>query len=134
MPAVRRITVIAFLALGLAGCGGSGAKDTVKIKFGRTAGTIVPYTITIAPGGAVTSTGIPPAKPAALTSAKDEELSRLVRNGIGKLETVQCAHTFPDEATYFITALGKTVYVRGTCEPGFTKLYDALTTALNLNA
>ena len=136
---MRRLALIAVLALGLAlglaACGGSGApKDALKIKFGRTGGMIVPYVITIAPDGAVTATGNPPVTPpTSLTSAQVETLSRQVRNGIGKHTNLQCAHTFPDEASNFITALGKTVAVRGMCEPGFTQLFDALTNALQRN-
>ncbi len=119
--------------LALSACGGSGASsDTLKITLGRVGG-LVPYEITIAPGGAVTAKGIPPAKPTALTGGQDEQISKLVRQGFGKLKSEQCAGSFPDEATEFITAMGKTVSVRGNCEPGFTTLWDSLTSALGLN-
>ena len=130
------LAVLAVLALALAGCGGSGApKNTIKITFGRTAGLIVPYSITIARDGKVTAKGTPPVEPpATLTNAEAERLSRLVRSQIGKLNsTLFCAHTLPDEASSFITALGKTVAVRGGCEPRFTKLFYELTNALGLN-
>ena len=96
---------------------------------------ILPYEITIARDGTVTAKGNPPnTPPASITSAQDEDLSRQVRNTIGKLTTIaQCAHSFPDEAANFITALGTTVSVRGTCEPRFTNLFNALTNALHLN-
>ena len=95
----------------------------------------MPYAITIAPDGKVTAAGNPPVKPpTSLTSAQVEKLSGLVRAGLGKLKSrLQCAHTFPDAASDFITALGKTVVVRGDCEPGFRKLWDALTNELGLN-
>ena len=51
---MRRFAVIAILALGLAACGGgsgSSPKSGIEIKFGRTGGMILPYTITIAPDG-----------------------------------------------------------------------------------
>ena len=128
---MRRLTLLAVLAVGLAACGGSGAaKDTVKITLGLSGGTMVPYSVTIAPGGAVTTTGNPPAKPKTLTSAQDAELSRRVRSGFTNLKSEQCAGTFPDESAWFITALGKTVIVRGTCEPGFWRRWFALTTPL----
>ena len=133
---MRRLILIAVLALGLAACGGGSgpSKDTLQIKFGRTGGMIMPYTITIAPDGTVTAEGNPPnTPPKSITSEQDEDLSRQVRAEIGKLTTLQCAHTFPDEATNFITALGKTVAVRGTCETGFNKLFNALNNALHLN-
>ena len=132
---MRRLTLLAVLVLGLAACGGSGApKDAIEIKFGRVGGLIMPYAITIARDGTVITKGNPPVKPpTSLTSAQVETLSKLVRNGMGKLTNLQCAHTFADAASNFITALGKTVVVHGDCEPGFTKLFYALTNALHLN-
>jgi hypothetical protein len=133
---VRRLSLLALLALGLAGCGGSGASQhTLKITLGRSGGTMVPYSVTIAPGGEVTiEGGVPGAlAPMPITSSEDARLSGLVRNGLPKLNSEQCAGTFPDASGQFITALGKTVTVRGTCEPAFTSLWDALTNALGLN-
>jgi len=94
---------------------------------------MIPWSVTIAPDGTVTTQGNPPVKPTALTSEKAAELSRLVGAGIGKLSSLLCGRTFPDESSLFITANGKTVTVRGTCEPSFTKLWYALTNALKLN-
>jgi hypothetical protein len=131
---VRRLTLLAVLVLGLAACGGSGAsQDTLKISFGRSSGLIVPYTVTIARDGTVTTDGSPPVAPKSLTSDEDAKLSGLVRDAFGSLKSRQCPGTFPDEASQFITAMGKTVTVRGTCEPGFTKLWNSLTNALGLN-
>jgi len=132
---VRRLALIAVVVLGLAACGGSGApKNGLKITFGRTGGLIVPYAITIAPDGTVTATGNPPVKPpTSLTSAQEEKLSGLVRDELGKLTTLQCGHTLPDAASNFITAMGRTVVVRGDCEPRFSKLFDALANELGLN-
>ena len=128
---MRRLILLAVLVLGLAACGGSGKQNgPVKITFGREGGLIAPYSITIAPGGAVTTTGSPPATPASLTSAQDLLVSNQVRDGIGKLKSESCPGDFPDEASFFITALGKTVTVRGNCEQGFTDLFNALTTAV----
>ena len=127
---MRRLAVLAVFALGLAACGGSGAsKGTLKITLGRSGGTMVPYSITIHPGGAVTGLG---PSPKSITTAEDAKLSDLVRNGFPNLKSEQCAGTFPDESATFITALGKTVTVRGACEPGFTKLWNALVRALGL--
>jgi len=133
---MRRLTLLALLALGLAACGGGSGtpKDAVQIKFGRVGGMIMPYTITIAPNGTVTSEANPPATPPkSISSAEVERLSNLVRDSIDKLTTLQCAHSLPDETSNFITALGKNVTVRGNCEPGFTKLSNSLTNALGLN-
>ena len=104
----------------------------MKITLGRSGGTIVPYSFTIAPGGAVSAKGIAGAAPKSVTSAEDERLSGLVRDSFLKLKSEQCPGTFPDESAMFITALCKTVTVRGTCEPGFTKLWNALAKAVGL--
>jgi hypothetical protein len=126
---VRRLTFLAVLALGLAACGGSGAsKDNLEITLGRSRGTILPFSTTIAPDGAVT---MDRTTFQSFTSAQEAELSRLVRNTFGSLKSKQCAGTFSDESELFITALGKTVTVSGACGPGFTKLWNALEKALN---
>ena len=131
--AVRRLTLLAVLALGLAACGGSGgSKAAVEITLGRSGGTMVPTSVTIAPGGRLTGVDHLILKSNAISSAEDAKLSRLVRNDFPSLESKQCPRTFPDESSSFITALGKTVTVRGTCEPGFTKLWNALEKALGL--
>lgn len=131
---MRRLILLAVLALGLAACGGSGQKDAVQIEFGRTGGLIAPYTVTIAPGGAVTTSGSAPATAKSVTSAQDSLLSNQVQDGFGKLTSSVCPGTFPDEAAFFITAEGKTVTVRGTCDQDFATLFDALTSAVGLTS
>jgi hypothetical protein len=136
---VRRLAVIAVLALGLAACGGgsSAPKNGLKIVFGRTGGSIFPYQVTIAPDGKVTAQGAvgnTSPLPKSLTSAQVETLSSQVRSTIGELTTLQCSHTSPDEASSFITALGKTVSVRGNCEPRFLHLFYALTNAIGVSS
>jgi hypothetical protein len=57
---VRRLTLLAVLALALAACGGSGtSKDTLKITFGRSGGTLRPYSLTLTRDGVVATTGSP---------------------------------------------------------------------------
>ena len=130
---MRRLILSAVVVLGLAACGGSATPSgPLKITFGRVGGLIVPYSVTIAPGGAVTTTGSPPATPTPLTRAQDMVLSNQVRDEIGKLKSASCPGDFPDEASLFITALGKTVRVRGNCDRDFLNLFDALTTATGL--
>jgi hypothetical protein len=125
---MRRLSLLAVLVLGLAACGGSGAsKSTLKITFGTSGGTMVPNSVTIAPDGVVTRTGSPPAR---LTSAENAKLSGLVQSSFSKLRSEECPGTFPDESAAFITALGRTVTVRGSCEPEFTKLWGSLGSAV----
>jgi hypothetical protein len=129
-----RLSLLLVLAVALSACGGgsAGSRDAVKITLGRSGGTMVPYSITIAPGGNVSTTGNPPATPKSLSSAKDAEVSGHVRSSLPNLQSEQCSGTFADESEMFITALGKTVTVRGGCEPGFTLLWGELTSALGL--
>lgn len=95
---------------------------------------IVPYKVTIAPDGKVTTAGNPPTTPPkSVTSDQVAKLSGLVRDAMGKLKSQRCPHSFPDEASGFITAQGKTVIVLGSCDADFTKLFTALTNALGLN-
>jgi len=90
---------------------------------------MVPNSVTIAPGGAVTTQGGAPVGPKSISSAEDARLSGLVRSAFPNLKSESCPGTFPDESALFITALGKTITVRGTCEPGFTKLWNQLANA-----
>ena len=131
---MRRLALLAVLAVVLAACGGSGAstdggsggsKGPVKITFGRSGGTMVPESVTIAPGGTLTVQGWPDVTKS-ITSAVDARLSGLVRKDLPSLKSEQCPGSFPDESGQYITALGKTVRVRGACEPGFTTLWNSL--------
>jgi hypothetical protein len=129
---MRQVPLIAILVLGLAACGGSGAsKSALKITIGRSGGTLMPFSLTVASDGSVTSTGTVRGSLSPLTSAEHAKLSGLVRTGLPSLESAQCSGTFPDESAYFITALGKTITVRGTCKPDFTELWSTLAEALN---
>jgi hypothetical protein len=126
---MRRLVYVAVLALGLAACGGSGAsKGTLEITFGLSGGTMRNYSVTIGPGGAVSGLSGPAAS--SIPSAQHSELSSRVRSAFATLKSEQCPGTFPDESARFITALGKTVTVRGACEPGFTKLWNELDKAV----
>jgi len=103
------------------------------IKFGSSGGTMVPYAVTYSASGAVLATGRSGIDLSPLSSAQDQRLSSLVQNGLDKLKSESCPGTFPDESALFITALGKTITVRGSCEPGFTKLWNALAKSRGLS-
>jgi hypothetical protein len=121
---VRRLALLGLLALGLAACGGSAAQRNLEIKFGVDEGTLAPFYYVIYPDGGVSTTG--DAATAAITSAEVVKLSGLVRAAFPGLKSEQCPGTLPDVSSMYITALGKTVTVHGTCEPGFTKLWNEL--------
>jgi hypothetical protein len=135
---VRRLAVFAVLALVVAGCGGSGGSRPstapVRITFGLSGGTMIPFAATIDRAGTVQTAGFLPGAVVAKTVSRAQEktLSGLVREAIGGLKDEQCSDSFPDESGKFITALGKTVTVRGTCEPSFTKLWNELANAIGV--
>lgn len=126
---MRRLPLLVVVAFGLAACGGSGgSKSTLKITFGTVGGTMVPSSTTIAPSGALTRTGGGQVVgPQSISSSEAAKLSDLVRKDFPNLKSQSCPGTFPDESAQYITALGKTITVRGTCEPAFTNLFSALT-------
>jgi len=122
---VRRLALLAVLALGVAACGGgSGTDARIDVKWGTKGGTMVPVSYDVAPSGAVKTSGSHAT--AAITTVEEAKLSSLVRAAFRRLKSEQCRGSFPDESSMFITALGRTVTVRGSCEPKFTWLYGEL--------
>jgi hypothetical protein len=101
------------------------------MRFGTNGGTMVPVYYDIAPNGDVATTDSPHA--GAITSREVSKLSGLVRAAFPGLKSEQCPGSFPDESSMYITALGKTVTVRGSCESAFTKLYNELTVGLRVS-
>jgi len=100
--------------------------------FGRTGGNIIPFTVTIAANGHVSTTGT---QKLTLTFA-----TPALRNGLGKLAKAEgfwteatflsCGKINPDVAGHFITVTAggksRTVTERGTCYPAFEELYAVL--------
>jgi hypothetical protein len=131
---VRRLAVLAVLVLALAACGGSSEPKSkpLKVPVGVGKGTNTPYAITIAPGGAVRTAGNPPAKAYPLTAEQDAKLSDRVRKAFGKLKSKECAGGFSGQSPQFITALGRTVMVRGGCDSHFNNLWNFLTNSVGI--
>ena len=102
--------------------------------FGRAGGNIAPYTVTISPGGAVTVSGPAQVGRAKLTATQLASLAAAVKTTrLSALPTrTNCPGTLPDFASRFVTAGGRTVYVRGSCEPRFDRTWHALAVATRL--
>ena len=132
--AVRRLTVVAVLVLGLAACGGSGGSKPkpVQVTVGVGGGVKTPYGVRIVPGGAVATNGTPPAQVYPLTREQDEKLSDRVRTVFPQLKSKHCSGTTKYDPVRFITALGTTVSVRGGCDTRFTNLWDFLTNSVGI--
>jgi hypothetical protein len=104
---VRRLLLIAAIALGLAACGGSSqAAKPMRVEFGTKGGNIRPRTF------AITVSGSP-------------------ANQLRKLGTpggvLSCKGTLPDVAAIYIRVEGRMVMtVHGSCYPSFTRVWKKL--------
>jgi hypothetical protein len=107
---VRRAVVLPLLSAALVACGSSaGGGKPADIAFGTSGGNIRPQRFVIRAGG--------------------KGLERQVRADFPALKSRQCPGTLPDFASEYIRFEGRTVRVRGTCEPAFTRLWNKLMAA-----
>jgi hypothetical protein len=136
---VGRIVLLAVSATALAAYAASPASAQarpMRIEFGIGGGNTLPFQITIGPTGSVRSTGassfIRPERHH-LSQATVASLSALVRDAFASgVSSRQCSGTNPDVGSDFIRAARRSVTVHGSCEPRFTKLWDALARAVRL--
>lgn len=123
-------------AAALAACGASSASSTsakpMRIVFGLAGGNLPPFQVTIEPTGRVRATGGPRPSRHRLSRAKVVSLSSLVRHDLPGLTSRLCPGTLPDFASEFIHAAGRTVRVRGSCEPRFHRVWNTLARAVGL--
>lgn len=100
--------------------------------FGRTGGSIMPFTVAIAASGNVTSSGVAPQTVKTVSKARLANLARVATAiHFTKLPALtQCPGTLPDIASQFVRVGGRTVRVHGTCVPGFNRLLTALNHAV----
>ena len=132
---VRRLVIFAASAAALASCGSSAASTNatpLRIVFGAGGGNMVPSQVTIEPTGRVHASGSMTPRRRRLSHAKVVSLSRLVRHELPALRSRQCAGTLPDIGADFVRAAGRTVRVRGGCEPRFHRLWNTLAHAVDL--
>jgi hypothetical protein len=132
---MRRIIVLGALLGGLCACGASAASTGLRpIVFGLGGGNIVPFQVTIEPTGIVRDSGSMQPKYRRLSHARVASLSRLVRDDLPGLKSRLCPGTLPDFGSDFIRAYGRTVTVRGSCEPRFHRLWSTLAQAVGLHS
>jgi hypothetical protein len=128
------MVVLAALAAGFCACGAASASTKpTRITFGIEGGNIAPYHFTIEPTGVVRASGWTRPRRHALSPAQVVSLSRLVRNDFSAgMKNRQCRGTLPDFASHFIRADGRSVTVRGGCEPHFQRLWNTLARAVGI--
>jgi hypothetical protein len=131
---MRPITLLAALVVAVCACGSSAASTTPhRIVFGLGGGNIAPFQVTIEPTGRVHASGSVQPRRRQLSHAKVLSLSQLVRQDFAAgLKSRLCPGTNPDVGSDFIQAFGRTVRVRGNCEPRFRRLWDTLAQAVGL--
>jgi hypothetical protein len=101
---VRRLSLLAVLALGLGACGGSSrAAKPVQVVFGTTGGNIRPQKFVLTVSG---------------------NLAKQLSDQSGGVLT--CKGTLPDVAATYVRMEGRTFTVRGSCDPEFARLWNKL--------
>lgn len=117
--------------------GGSGKSQAPPtFAFGRTGGNIVPFTVTIAANGHVSTTGTQKLTITTATVPLRNGLARLAKaEGFWTMATsLSCGKILPDIASRFITiksgGRARTVLARGTCYPAFEELYAVLSASV----
>lgn len=138
---MRRLLPVAVAAVALAvPAAGSAHSVATTYAFGRAGGNILPFRVAIAADGAVTVTG--PVQPAKThVTARDlARVATLVRTQrfLSLSRSTSCAGTLPDFAALYVTVRShegsRTVRVRGSCSPRFSKVYAALAQAVGMRA
>jgi hypothetical protein len=126
---VRKAVVIAAIATGLTGCGGSATVTGhlpihTPIQFGIAGGNIAPYQVTIQPNGSVRITGSGRKSRRHITSARVRNLQREIEQA--HLASRRCPGVLPDVAGQYIRLGDRMVTVHGTCEQGFQRVWNDL--------
>src|SRR5712691_10127328 len=113
----------------------SAARQRFGFAFGRTGGNIRPYTVHIANSGIVSVDGPVVVGRTLLTPAQIGRLNlEAVEVQFAELPKARsCPGALPDVAYTFIRVGARTVHVRGTCVPGYSRLWIALARAVKLS-
>jgi hypothetical protein len=130
----RSLTLLAAVSALFAAADASAAHQEYGFAFGRTGGNIRPYTVHIANTGVVSVRGPVLVGRKALTPVQIGRLNlKSVEVDFAHLPKARnCAGALPDVAYTFIRVGARTVRVRGTCVPGYTRLWTALVRAVKL--
>jgi hypothetical protein len=132
---VIRVLAVAAVAVALAVASASAAvAASPRYAFGRAGGNIVPFTVTIWPTGAVAVTGPARVGRRSLSRAQLAALAATVARGrLTRLPVMRfCSGSHPDFALHFVTAGGRTVFVRGSCSPRLSHVWNVLAAAVRL--
>lgn len=131
---MRTLPLLAVALTFLLPADASAASQRFGFAFGRTGGNIRPYAVHIANSGAVSVVGPVVVGRTVLTPGQIGRLNlKAVEVQFSRLPKARsCAGVPIDVAYTFIRVGPKTVRVRGTCVPGYTRLWLALVRAVRL--
>jgi hypothetical protein len=131
----RAVPALVLLTLLLPADAPAAAQPPSGFAFGRLGGNIRPYTVRIANTGVVRVEGPAHIGRKLLAPTQIGRLNlKAVEVGFARLPRARsCARELPDVAYTFIRVGAQTVRVRGTCVPGYTRLWNALVRAVRLD-
>ena len=110
------------------------AAALIAFSFGRMGGNIIPFTVTIATGGRVQTSGPVHVGRRTLTKAQLSALGRVANQvRFSSMQGAMCPRTNPDVASTFIRHGFRTVRVHGACIAGYARLWNALTAGVKLS-
>ena len=111
------------------------ASQAGSYSFGRESGNILPFTITITQSGAVHVTGPVKVGRTQLTATQLAAVASAVAKArFATLPaTTVCPGTLPDVASTWVRAGSHRVQVHGACSSRFTRVWNALATAVRLS-
>jgi hypothetical protein len=132
---MRTLPLLAVALTFLLPADASAAPQRFGFAFGRTGGNIRPYAVHIANSGAVSVDGPVMVGHRLLTPAQIGRLNlKAVEVQFSRLPKQRsCPGVLPDVAYTFIRVGPQTVRVRGTCMPGYSRLWLALVRAVKLS-
>jgi hypothetical protein len=121
-PLLLSLTLAAILVPAVA------AAPSTGFEYGRTGGSIRPYSVLVSNAGKVGATGAAPAHRAHLTKQQLANLNRAVFDAdFAHLPAVtSCPGTLPDIAAEYIRVGNRTVRVHGDCLKRFNRLWATL--------
>jgi hypothetical protein len=123
-----RTWLVTAVALALASSAGAATKPKTGFAFGRSGGSIRPFTITVSTAGVVRATGAAPHHRTKLSKLQLAMLNRVAFEvDFEHLPVVTaCPKTLPDVAAQFIRVGNRLIRVHGRCIAGFNRLWTAL--------
>jgi hypothetical protein len=114
----------------------AGASEKRGFAFGRTGGSIRPFSVSIANDGTVRVFGAVEVARAKLTVLQVANLNRVASMArfTSLPERTTCPGVLPDMATTFIRVGARVVRVHGSCVARYTRLWKALGAAVKLSS